>query len=74
MSIKPFRTNGLTSFNMLVSVSLTVEYFATQRKPRLEGERVFFPSRVAPIRIEINIKGHYIEKPPKLNHANISVF
>ena len=25
------------------------------------------------MRIENNIKGHYIEKPPKLNHAGISL-
>ena len=30
---------------------------------------IFFPLRVAPMRLENNFKGHLIEKPPKLNLA-----
>ena len=33
---------------------------------------IFFPLKVAPMRIENNINGHSIEKPPKLNYANLS--
>ena len=35
---------------------------------------ISFPLRVAPMRIENNFKGHKIEKLPKLNYANMSVF
>ena len=38
------------------------------------GESIFFLLRVAYTRIETNIKGHYIEKPPKSNYANTQVF
>ena len=34
---------------------------------------IFFPLKVAPMRIENNFKGHLIEKPPKLNYANMSL-
>ena len=37
-------------------------------------ESIFFPLKVAPIRIENNYKWHLIEELPKLNYANISVF
>ena len=33
---------------------------------------IFFPLRVAPVRIENKIKGHLTEKPPKLNYAKIN--
>ena len=36
--------------------------------------RVFFSLKVAPMRIQSNFKGHWIEKLPKLNYANMSVF
>ena len=32
---------------------------------------IFFPLRVAPTRIENNFKRHYLEKPTKLNYANM---
>ena len=35
---------------------------------------IFFPLKVASMRIENNFKGHQIEKPSKLNYANMSVF
>ena len=34
---------------------------------------IFFSLKVAHMRIDNNFKGHYIENPPKLNYANISV-
>ena len=36
--------------------------------------RIFFPLKVATLRIEHNFKGQYIEKLPKLLYANMSVF
>ena len=35
---------------------------------------IFFPLKVFPMKVENNIKGYLIEKPPKLNYANMSVF
>ena len=35
---------------------------------------IFFPLKVAHMQIRNNFKGHLIEKPPKLNDANKSVF
>ena len=35
---------------------------------------IFFPLRVAPTSIDNDLKGHQIEKPSKLNYANMSVF
>ena len=40
----------------------------------LHTRSIFFPLIVAHMKIENNLKGHLIEKPPKLNYANISVF
>ena len=34
---------------------------------------MFFPLKVAPKRIDNNIKCHYIEGQPKLNYPNMSV-
>ena len=34
---------------------------------------IFFPSKVVPMRKENNFKGHFIEKTPKLNCANMQV-
>ena len=35
---------------------------------------IFFPLKAAPMRKENNFKGHLIEKTPKSNYANMSVF
>ena len=35
---------------------------------------IFFPLKVAPMRIKINFKGHQFENPPKLSYANMSAF
>ena len=35
---------------------------------------ILFPLKVAPMSIEKNFKGHCIEKLPKLNYVNMSVF
>ena len=75
---------------MLVSVSINqlynhTEQFSMSKKPcgkraTIKGKTmlaigsIFFSLRVIPMRIENIFKGHLIEKPPKLNHANISVF
>ena len=32
---------------------------------------IFFALKVAPKRIDYNIKSHYIEKPPKLNYPSM---
>ena len=50
-----------------------VEHVSTDWKPHLLGS-IFLPLKVAPMRIENNFNGHLIEKPPKLNDANKSVF
>ena len=36
-----------------------------KEKNMLPRGSIFFPFRVAPLRIENNFKGHLIEKPPK---------
>ena len=43
-------------------------------KNMLHTGSIFFPLKVAPIRIRNKFKGHEIEKPPKLNSANMSAF
>ena len=47
---------------------------AFKRKNMLPKGSIFFPLKVAPLTKENNYKGYYIEKPPKLNYANRSVF
>ena len=53
---------------------LLKERICSSLKNMLPIGSIFFPLRVAPMRIENNFKWHKIEKPPKLNYAKISVF
>ena len=52
----------------------------TLKGPTVKGKnmlhigRIFFPLKVAPMRIENIFKGHQVENPPKLNHANMPAF
>ena len=43
-------------------------------KNMLPIRSIFFPFKVAPMRIENNFNRHYIEKLPILNYINVPVF
>ena len=69
---------------MLVSVSsninfrmvkcvLNVDEITSKGKDMLPIGSIFFPFKVAPMRIDNKFKGHYIEKQPKLIYAKMSV-
>ena len=76
-SVTHLATNGHSIRIFIGSVCLGIHVLkgaTIKGKNMLPLGRIFFHLKVAPMRKENNFKGHLIEKPPKLNYANMSVF